>query len=185
MVLWEITLATAYFLGFRRTYRVALRIQRRIVGPRHPEIRQFLHRCPSLLDFGVPIVLLSIVIFVERFAGIVLVVDLWKSLKILTHYKIKWTTLMLPYVHSPTCVFPWLPLSMRWRSHSWSTLDMAGNHWDRTTLFTFGGSSPYNYLILVFFAINCIPIGSSSVSWIRMPCIFTQIFIPIMYSLSV
>ncbi|RWW52743.1 hypothetical protein BHE74_00040826 [Ensete ventricosum] len=49
MVLWEITLATAYFLGLRRTYRLALRIQRRVVGPRHPEIRQFLRRCPSPL----------------------------------------------------------------------------------------------------------------------------------------
>ncbi|EHA8590582.1 Peroxidase 6 [Cocos nucifera] len=44
MVLWEITLGTAYFLGLRRTYKLALRIQRRIVGPNHPEIRQFLHR---------------------------------------------------------------------------------------------------------------------------------------------
>ncbi|XP_039141573.1 uncharacterized protein LOC120278890 [Dioscorea cayenensis subsp. rotundata] len=44
MVLWEITVATAYFLGLRRTYRLALRIQRRLVGPNHPQIRQFLHR---------------------------------------------------------------------------------------------------------------------------------------------
>lgn len=44
MVLWEITLGTAYFLGLRRTYRLALKIQRRVVGPKHPKIRQFLHR---------------------------------------------------------------------------------------------------------------------------------------------
>ncbi|CAH8354075.1 unnamed protein product [Eruca vesicaria subsp. sativa] len=44
MVLWEITLGTAYFLGLRRTYRLALKIQRRIVSPKHPKIRQFLHR---------------------------------------------------------------------------------------------------------------------------------------------
>uniref|UniRef100_A0A1J3CGL2 Uncharacterized protein n=1 Tax=Noccaea caerulescens TaxID=107243 RepID=A0A1J3CGL2_NOCCA len=44
MVLWEITLGTAYFLGLRRTYRLALKIQRRIVSPKHPKTRQFLHR---------------------------------------------------------------------------------------------------------------------------------------------
>ncbi|CAL9138425.1 unnamed protein product [Musa acuminata subsp. burmannicoides] len=57
MVLWEITLATAYFLGLRRTYRLALRIQRRIVGPRHPETRQFLHRrTRSIFDVVVRVV---------------------------------------------------------------------------------------------------------------------------------
>ncbi|XP_071690874.1 uncharacterized protein [Rutidosis leptorrhynchoides] len=44
MVLWEITLGTAYFLGLKRTYKLALKIQRRIVGPKHPKIRQFLQR---------------------------------------------------------------------------------------------------------------------------------------------
>ncbi|KAK8940784.1 hypothetical protein KSP39_PZI009901 [Platanthera zijinensis] len=44
MVLWEITAATAYFLGLKRTYRIALRLQRRIFGPRQNKIRQFLHR---------------------------------------------------------------------------------------------------------------------------------------------
>ncbi|PRQ18930.1 hypothetical protein RchiOBHm_Chr7g0211591 [Rosa chinensis] len=44
MVLWEITLGTAYFLGLRRTYRLALRMQRRIISPKHPKIRQFAHR---------------------------------------------------------------------------------------------------------------------------------------------
>ncbi|CAN8290359.1 unnamed protein product [Cochlearia groenlandica] len=44
MVFWEITLGTAYFLGLRRTYRLALKIQRRIVTPNHPKIRLFLHR---------------------------------------------------------------------------------------------------------------------------------------------
>ena len=32
MVLWELTAITAYFLGLRRTYRLALRIQRRRLG---------------------------------------------------------------------------------------------------------------------------------------------------------
>ncbi|XVF52023.1 hypothetical protein PTKIN_Ptkin04bG0232100 [Pterospermum kingtungense] len=44
MVLWEITLGTAYFLGLKRTYRLALKIQRRIISPKHPRIRQFVHR---------------------------------------------------------------------------------------------------------------------------------------------
>ncbi|XP_050203514.1 uncharacterized protein LOC126653622 [Mercurialis annua] len=44
MVLWEITLGTAYFLGLKRTYKLALRIQRRLVSPRHPKIRDFLQR---------------------------------------------------------------------------------------------------------------------------------------------
>ncbi|XP_042438862.1 uncharacterized protein LOC122024319 [Zingiber officinale] len=44
MVLWEITLATAYFLGLSRTYRVALKAQRRLISPRHPNLRQFVHR---------------------------------------------------------------------------------------------------------------------------------------------
>ncbi|MBA0737110.1 hypothetical protein Gogos_010586 [Gossypium gossypioides] len=44
MVLWEITLGTAYFLGLKRTYRLALKIQRRIISPKRPTIRQFVHR---------------------------------------------------------------------------------------------------------------------------------------------
>ncbi|XP_044501696.1 uncharacterized protein LOC123222792 [Mangifera indica] len=44
MVLWEITLATAYFLGLKRTHRLALKIQRRIISHKHPKIRQFAHR---------------------------------------------------------------------------------------------------------------------------------------------
>uniref|UniRef100_A0A2P2Q414 Uncharacterized protein n=1 Tax=Rhizophora mucronata TaxID=61149 RepID=A0A2P2Q414_RHIMU len=44
MVLWEITVATAYFLGLKRTYRIASKLQRKIVGPNHPKIRQLLHR---------------------------------------------------------------------------------------------------------------------------------------------
>ncbi|KAL0905065.1 hypothetical protein M5K25_027240 [Dendrobium thyrsiflorum] len=44
MVLWEMTLATAYFLGLKRTYRLALGIQRRLIGPNNPRLRQFLHR---------------------------------------------------------------------------------------------------------------------------------------------
>lgn len=41
MVLWEITMGTAYFLGLKRTYRLALKIQRRLICPK---IRQFLQR---------------------------------------------------------------------------------------------------------------------------------------------
>lgn len=44
MVLWEITLGTAYFLGLKRTYKLALKIQRRLVSPKYPKVRQFLHR---------------------------------------------------------------------------------------------------------------------------------------------
>ncbi|EEF43507.1 uncharacterized protein LOC8278502 [Ricinus communis] len=44
MVLWEITLGTAYFLGLKRTYRLALRIQRRLVSPNRPKVRNFLQR---------------------------------------------------------------------------------------------------------------------------------------------
>ncbi|GKU95798.1 hypothetical protein SLEP1_g9115 [Rubroshorea leprosula] len=44
MVLWEITLGTAYFLGLKRTYRLALRIQRRIISPKRLKIRQFVQR---------------------------------------------------------------------------------------------------------------------------------------------
>ncbi|KAJ7943862.1 envelope glycoprotein [Quillaja saponaria] len=44
MVLWEITLGTAYFLGLRRTYGLALKIQRRLISPKHPKIRQFVQR---------------------------------------------------------------------------------------------------------------------------------------------
>ncbi|KAA8525848.1 hypothetical protein F0562_007703 [Nyssa sinensis] len=44
MVLWEITLGTAYFLGLKRTYRLALRIQRRLITPKRPKVRQFVHR---------------------------------------------------------------------------------------------------------------------------------------------
>ncbi|KAI4364761.1 hypothetical protein MLD38_020814 [Melastoma candidum] len=44
MVLWEITLATAYFLGLKRTYKLALRIQRRLIGSNHPKIREFVQR---------------------------------------------------------------------------------------------------------------------------------------------
>lgn len=44
MVLWEITLGTAYFLGLKRTYKLALKIQRKVVSPKYPKTRQFLHR---------------------------------------------------------------------------------------------------------------------------------------------
>ncbi|XP_047324268.1 uncharacterized protein LOC124927828 [Impatiens glandulifera] len=44
MVLWEVTLATAYFLGLKRTYKLALKIQRRLVRPKHAKIRNFVQR---------------------------------------------------------------------------------------------------------------------------------------------
>eukprot|EP00249_Psilotum_nudum_P012900 c24034_g1_i1 orf=216-944(+) len=45
MVLWELTLATAYFLGLRRTYRLALKLQRRLLKRgRYPRLRDFAHR---------------------------------------------------------------------------------------------------------------------------------------------
>jgi len=44
MVLWEITLATAYVLGLPRTYRLALRLQRRLIGSNHPRLRDFAYR---------------------------------------------------------------------------------------------------------------------------------------------
>ncbi|KAL9258809.1 hypothetical protein AKJ16_DCAP13559 [Drosera capensis] len=47
MVLWELTVATAYFLGLKRTFRLALKIQRRVISPRRPKIRQFLQSSKS------------------------------------------------------------------------------------------------------------------------------------------
>ncbi|KAE8713763.1 Dolichol phosphate-mannose biosynthesis regulatory protein-related [Hibiscus syriacus] len=44
MVLWEIALGTAYFLGLKRTYRLALKIQRRIISRNHPRFQQFAQR---------------------------------------------------------------------------------------------------------------------------------------------
>lgn len=44
MVLWEIALATAYFLGLKPTYKIALKIQRRLIPLEHPRARQFVHR---------------------------------------------------------------------------------------------------------------------------------------------
>ncbi|KAK6947388.1 hypothetical protein RJ641_000861 [Dillenia turbinata] len=41
MVLWEITLATAYILGLKRTYRLALKIQRRLISPKRLKLRNF------------------------------------------------------------------------------------------------------------------------------------------------
>ncbi|OWM88257.1 uncharacterized protein LOC116205468 [Punica granatum] len=44
MVLWEIALGTAYFLGLKRTYRLALRMQRKLISRKHPKTRLFLQR---------------------------------------------------------------------------------------------------------------------------------------------
>eukprot|EP00850_Spirogloea_muscicola_P020912 SM000230S07348 [mRNA] locus=s230:145677:148290:+ [translate_table: standard] len=43
MVLWEITLTTAYFLGLRRTYHLVLKLQRRLLK-NSPTTRDFLRR---------------------------------------------------------------------------------------------------------------------------------------------
>lgn len=43
-MLWELTLATAYWLGLRKTYKLALRTQRRLIGPQHPRLRDFVQR---------------------------------------------------------------------------------------------------------------------------------------------
>lgn len=53
MVLWEIALATAYFLGLKRTFKLALKTQRRLIAPTHPRIRQFL-RGPWSIGFADP-----------------------------------------------------------------------------------------------------------------------------------
>lgn len=59
MVLWEITLGTAYFLGLKRTYKLALKIQRRLIKPNHPKLRDFVYRSdlfpliPDLVEFGI------------------------------------------------------------------------------------------------------------------------------------
>ena len=55
MVLWEITLGTAYFLGLKRTYRLALKIQRRLISPKHPKIRQFVKGYAHLFVYLSPI----------------------------------------------------------------------------------------------------------------------------------
>ncbi|PHT67221.1 hypothetical protein T459_26708 [Capsicum annuum] len=44
MVLWEITFGTAYFLGLKRTYRLFLKIQRKLISPKYPSLRDFAHR---------------------------------------------------------------------------------------------------------------------------------------------
>jgi hypothetical protein len=54
MVLWELTAITAYFLGLKRTYRLALRIQRRLIGPNHPRTRDFVYRLPLFSSFAPP-----------------------------------------------------------------------------------------------------------------------------------
>ncbi|KAH7692938.1 Bromodomain-containing protein [Dioscorea alata] len=56
MVLWELTVPTAYFLGLKRTYSLALSLLRRLVGPNHPNIRQFLYRrTRSVFDMAVKV----------------------------------------------------------------------------------------------------------------------------------
>ncbi|KAK4364760.1 hypothetical protein RND71_016118 [Anisodus tanguticus] len=44
MVLWEITLGTAYFLGLKRTYKLFLRIQHKLFSPKYPRLRDFAQR---------------------------------------------------------------------------------------------------------------------------------------------
>ncbi|TYI34367.1 uncharacterized protein [Gossypium hirsutum] len=44
MVLWEIALGSAYFLGLKRSYKLALKIQRRIISRNQPRLQQFVQR---------------------------------------------------------------------------------------------------------------------------------------------
>ncbi|KAF9624340.1 hypothetical protein IFM89_009623 [Coptis chinensis] len=44
MVLWELALGTAYFLGLKRSYKLALKLERRLITSNHPKIRQFASR---------------------------------------------------------------------------------------------------------------------------------------------
>lgn len=56
MVLWEITLGTAYFLGLKRTYKLALKAQRKLITPNHPKIRAFLYgRTRAVFDMAVTV----------------------------------------------------------------------------------------------------------------------------------
>lgn len=58
MVLWEITLATAYFLGLRRTYRLALKIQRKVISRKCPRLRQFAHRYPFFIFLPISLLII-------------------------------------------------------------------------------------------------------------------------------
>ncbi|XP_048320043.2 uncharacterized protein LOC107431174 [Ziziphus jujuba] len=56
MVLWEIALATSYFLGLKRTHRLSLRLQRRLISPKYPKTRQFVQsRTRTVFDAVVKI----------------------------------------------------------------------------------------------------------------------------------
>ncbi|KAL0553068.1 hypothetical protein IC582_006954 [Cucumis melo] len=56
MVLWEIALATTYFLGLKRTFKLVLKTQRRLVSPEYPRIRQFLRgRTRAVFDVTVKV----------------------------------------------------------------------------------------------------------------------------------
>ncbi|KAF3639129.1 putative Plastid lipid-associated protein 3, chloroplast precursor [Capsicum annuum] len=43
MVLWEITFGTTYFLGLKRTYKLFLKIQRKLISPKYPNLRDLAH----------------------------------------------------------------------------------------------------------------------------------------------
>ncbi|KAG9140016.1 hypothetical protein Leryth_010532 [Lithospermum erythrorhizon] len=56
MVLWEVALGTAYFLGLKRTYKLALKAQRKLISPNHPKIRAFIYgRTRGVLDMAVTV----------------------------------------------------------------------------------------------------------------------------------
>lgn len=56
MVLWEIAVGTAYFLGLKKTYKLALRIQRRVISPAHPKFRQFVRgRTRNVFDVALKV----------------------------------------------------------------------------------------------------------------------------------
>ncbi|KAF3645896.1 putative calcium-binding protein CML18-like [Capsicum annuum] len=44
MVLREITFGIAYILGLKRTYKLFLKIQHKLISPKYPSLRDFAHR---------------------------------------------------------------------------------------------------------------------------------------------
>ncbi|TYI91481.1 hypothetical protein E1A91_D03G195700v1 [Gossypium mustelinum] len=55
MVLWEIALGTAYFLGLKRSYKLALKIQRRIISRNQPRLQQFVQRTRVVFDIALKV----------------------------------------------------------------------------------------------------------------------------------
>ncbi|KAG4206265.1 hypothetical protein ERO13_A03G000041v2 [Gossypium hirsutum] len=55
MVLWEIALGSAYFLGLKRSYKLALKIQRRIISRNQPRLQQFVQRTRVVFDIALKV----------------------------------------------------------------------------------------------------------------------------------